>query len=97
MHIISLSGCNTNKCASVVVFAASICLHLKKRYHTRVERVRDYLESVKDFDELIFPQSLFLHFLGPKPSSKVRNHIETIKKSKHTYNNFFFFHFFFQE
>ena len=71
MYIIFLSGCGTDKCARVFVFAASIRPRLKKRYHTRVERVRDYLEFFKDFDGLISPQSLFLHFLGPKPSSKV--------------------------
>ena len=27
--------------------------HLKKRYQLHVERVREYLETVKDFDELV--------------------------------------------
>ena len=44
---------------------------LKKRYQRHAEKVKEYLESVKDFDELVSPQSLFLHFLGPKPSTKV--------------------------
>ena len=55
-----------------VIFVASVHPCLKKRYHNRVERVRDYLEIVKDFNELISPQSLFLHFLGPNPSNHVR-------------------------
>ena len=33
-------------------------------------------ESVKNFDELVSPQSLFLHFLGPEPSIKVRKNLE---------------------
>ena len=84
MYIIFLNKCGIDKCAHVVIFAASIRPRLKKRYHTHVERVRDYLESVKDFDELISPQSLFLHFLGPEPSSKIRKNIKIVKKSKYT-------------
>ena len=97
MYIIFVSECGIDKCACVVIFVASIRPHLKKMYHTHVERVRDYLESVKDFDELISPQSLFLHFLGPHPSSKVQKNIKTVKKSKHTnslISLFFFFLFF---
>ena len=59
---------------------------LKRRYHTRLEKFKEYLETIKDFDELISPQSLFFHFLGPEPSNKVRKNIETVKKSKHTSN-----------
>ena len=53
-----------------LLFAVPQCPHLKKRYHGHVEKVKEYLETVKDFDELISLQSSFLHFLGPKPSSK---------------------------
>ena len=66
-----------------IVFKAFVRPHLEKRYHNRVKRVKDYLETIKDFDELIFPQSLFLHFLGPEPSNHVRKNVET-KKSKFT-------------
>nr|POE64366.1 hypothetical protein CFP56_12415 [Quercus suber] len=41
-------------------------------YQRRAEKVKEYLEFVKDFDELISPQSLFLHFLGPEPSTKAQ-------------------------
>ena len=44
---------------------------LKKRYQNRSEKVKEYLEFVKDFDELVTPQSLFLHFLGSESSTKV--------------------------
>ena len=47
-----------------------------------MEKVREYLETVKDFDELVSPQSLFLHFLGPELSTKVRKDLEVVKKSK---------------
>lgn len=67
-----------------VLFITSVCPHLKKRYHTRVARVREYLEIVKDFDEFISPQSLFLHFFGPEPSNHIRKNIKTVKKSKRT-------------
>ena len=55
-----------------LLFAVPQRPRLKKRYHDHVENVKEYLETVKDFDELVFPQLLFLHFLGPKQSSKVR-------------------------
>ena len=32
---------------------------LKRRYHTRLEKFKEYLETVKDFDEHISPQSFF--------------------------------------
>nr|POE89486.1 hypothetical protein CFP56_43282 [Quercus suber] len=54
-----------------VVLHVSERPHLKKRYQRRVEKVKEYLKTVKDFEELVSPQSLFLHLLGPKPSSKV--------------------------
>ena len=72
-------------------FAVSQRPRLKKRYQHHVEKVKEYLESVKDFDELVSPQSLFLHFLGPEPSTKVRKNLEVVKKSK----RFFLFVFFF--
>ena len=40
---------------------------------------REYLETVKDFDELVSLQSLFLHFLGPKSSTKVWKDLEVVK------------------
>ena len=36
-------------------FAVPQCPCLKKRYHHRVEKVKEYLETVKDFDELVSP------------------------------------------
>ena len=62
-------------------FAVARCPRLKKRYQCRTEKVKEYLESVKDFDELVSPQSLFLHFLGLEPSTKVRKNLEVVKKS----------------
>ena len=67
---------------------------MKKRYHCRAEKVKEYLETVKDFDELVSPQSLLLHFLGLKPSSKVRRNLEVVKKSECSIfsSSFFFFY-----
>ena len=62
-------------------FAVSQCPCLKKRYQYRVEKAKEYLESVKDFDELVSPQSLFLHFLGLDPSTKVWKNLEVVRKS----------------
>ena len=64
-------------------FVVSQCPRLKKRYQRQAKRVKEYLESVKDFDELVSPQSLFLHFLGLEPSIKVRKNLEVVKKSEH--------------
>ena len=55
-----------------LLFAVPQHPRLKKRYHDYVEKVREYLGTVRDSDDLISPQSLFLHFLGLEPSSKVR-------------------------
>ena len=65
----------------VFLFVVSQRPRLKKRYQRCVEKVKEYLEFVKDFDELISPQSLFLHFLGPEPSTKVQKNLEVVKKS----------------
>ena len=62
-------------------FVVSQCPCLKKRYQCRAEKAKEYLESVKDFDELVSPQSLFLHFLGPELYTKVRKSLEVVRKS----------------
>ena len=69
----------------VLLFTVSQCPRLKKRYQRCVEKVKEYLETVKDFDELVSPQSLFLHFLGLELSTKVRRNLEVVKKSKCIY------------
>ena len=55
----------------VLLFAVSQCPRLKKRYQLRAEKLKEYLETIKDFDELVSLQSLFLHFLDSEPSTKV--------------------------
>ena len=62
-------------------FAVAQCPHLKKRHQRHAEKVKEYLDSIKDFDELVSPQSLILHFLGPKPSTKVLKNLEVVRKS----------------
>ena len=39
----------------VLLFTVSQCPRLKKRYQRCVEKVKEYLETVKDFDELVSP------------------------------------------
>ena len=36
-----------------LLFAVPQRLRLKKRYHDHVKKVKEYLEIVKDFDELV--------------------------------------------
>ena len=66
----------------VFLFIVSQCPRLKKSYQYHAKRGKEYLESIKDFDELVSPQSLFLHFLGSEPSTKIQKNLEVMKKSK---------------
>ena len=59
-------------------------IHLKKWYRGRLEKVREFVNSIAYFDELISPSSLCLHFLGHEPSTHVLKCLETNKKSKLT-------------
>ena len=52
--------------------------------------MNEYLEIVKDFDELVPPQLLFFHFLGQEPSSKVQKNLEFVKKSECSIFSFLF-------
>ena len=65
----------------VPLFAVSQRPCLKKRHQHRVEKVKEYLESIKDFDELVSPQNLSLHFLGQEQSTKVWKSLEIVKRS----------------
>jgi len=76
-------------------FVVPQCPCLKKRYHDRVKKVKGNLGTVRDFDDLISPQSLFHHFLGLEPSSKVRKNLEVVKKSKCVLHLFVFYFLFF--
>ena len=78
-----------------LLFTVPQCPRLKKRYHSYVDKVKEYLETVKDFDELISPRSVFLHFLGPKLSSKVCKILEVVKKSECSFFSSFFILFLF--
>ena len=61
-------------------FAVSQRPCLKKRYQCRADEAKEYLGSVMDFDELLSPQSLFLHFLGLERSTKVWKNLEVVRK-----------------
>ena len=74
-----------------LLFAVPQRLRLKKRYHDHVKKVKEYFETVKDFDQLVSLQSLFLHFLGSEPSSKVRKNLEVVKKSECSFFSLYLF------
>ncbi|KAK9986663.1 hypothetical protein SO802_031614 [Lithocarpus litseifolius] len=57
---------------------------LKKRYRGHLEKVREFVDSVAYFDELIFPNPLCLHFLGPESSTHVLKRLETNRKKMAT-------------
>ena len=57
---------------------------MKKKYQRHAEKVKGYLETVKDFDELVSPQLLFLHFLGPELLSRVQRNLQVVKKSEYS-------------
>ena len=52
-------------------FSVKACPHLKSRYKDLPKRVLGYVDEVKDFDDLINPNNLSLHFLGQEPSGGV--------------------------
>ena len=44
---------------------------LKRRYQERVQATLDFSLGIEDYDELMNPQSLYDHCLGPEPSANV--------------------------
>ena len=80
---------------------------LKSRYRKRVEAAIEYAKTIDDFDDLVDPRTLALHYLGPEPFSYVLRTIEIEeKKSKYLLNSslsfpfsvffpFFYFYFYF--
>ena len=75
-----LDGRGTDVYTYFFVFIASVCPCLKKRYYKRVERVKHYLEIVKDFDELIYPQSLFCTSLDQNLLSTIGKTLRSSRK-----------------
>ena len=65
----------------VFLFYSCPVSSFEEEVQRHAKKVKEYLEPVKDFDELVSPQSLFLHFLGPKPSTKVQKNLEVVRKS----------------
>ena len=73
--------CASNDFDRVFLLLTKTRPHLKSRYNDRLKRVLGYVGEVKDFDELISPDSLSLHFLGLEPFGGVLQTLETNKKS----------------
>ena len=65
----------------VFLFYSCPVSSFEEEVQRHAKKVKEYLEPVKDFDKLVSPQSLFLHFLGPKPSTKVQKNLEVVRKS----------------
>ena len=49
---------------------------MKKRFRGCLKKVREFVDSVADFDELISPNSLYLYFLGLE---LFYTHVETFR------------------
>ena len=54
---------------------------LKSRYKDHLKRVLENMCEVKDFDNLVSPKSLSLHFLGPESTGGVSKRVESNKRS----------------
>ena len=52
----------------IILFSFVVSQHprLKKRYQRHAEKVKEYLESVKDFDELVFSSIFISSFFGSR-------------------------------
>ena len=55
---------------------------LKSRYKDHIEAVVMYAKTIDDFDDLVDPQTLACHCLGPKPSAFVLQAIAIEDKSE---------------
>ena len=64
------------------MFAIKESFELKSRYKERVQVATEYAKTIDDFDELVDPQSLAHHFLGPEPSPFILHAIEIEEKSE---------------
>ena len=54
---------------------------LKSRYKDRLKRVSENMGEGKDFDNLVSPKSLSLHFLGPESTGGVSKRVGSNKRS----------------
>ena len=63
-------------------FLAKARPKLKSRYKDRVKAASDDARTIDNFNDLIDPQTLYRHFLGPEPSPFVLRAIEKEEKSK---------------
>ena len=67
---------------------------LKSKYRQRVEATIEYAKMINDFDDLVDPRTLALHYLGPEPSAYILHTIEIEeKKSKYLLSSSLSLHF----
>lgn len=62
-------------------FSGRIHPKLKSRHKERVRVALDYMRTIENFNNLIDPQTLFRHFLGPEPSPFVLRAVQKEEKS----------------
>lgn len=62
-----------------IYITAKACPKLKSRYKGRVKAASNYIRNIEDFDDLLDPQILSCHFLGPKPYLFI---LQAIKKRR---------------
>ena len=65
-------------------FAVKERLELESQFMEHVQVAIKYASTIDDFDELVDPQTLAHHCLGPKPSNFVLHSIHCEEKSKST-------------
>ena len=57
-------------------------LDLKSHYKDRPKRILECVDKAKDYDNLISPNSLSLHFFGPEPSGGVLQRLEGVFRAR---------------
>lgn len=77
-----LSNCSSKSFSFFCHFSAKARPKLKSRYKDQVKAASDDARTIDNFNDLIDPQTLYRHFLGPEPSPFVLRAIEKEEKSK---------------
>ena len=57
-------------------------LELQSRFEERVHAEVEYTSTIDDFDDLVDPQTLVRHYLGPEPSHYVSRTIRREEKGE---------------
>lgn len=71
MYFFWLTFCHLLTSLHVILCIVKRWLKLKSMYKQRVEAAIEYARTIEDFDDLVDPQTLAFHCLGPEPSAFV--------------------------